>query len=259
MKYLIFEIQKLIRSRWSRILAIITALLYPSLLIATSYLTRAEASTAEGNFISYLAFATLAYAQIYILIPVWILIGTGREFDTGYVQRYILIRARQDYFKSKIAYCIIVASAFSLLGVLTFPIAVYTSAFDSRAVDAGMLTMLFLQMMMAHIIMSLALLGLVFLIRTTIKAFVIYIAWTWIEGTVSLLLDRLTSIPTAWMPLHVIRSIYTHHGSGDIKDYYNPVADGPYLALLGPFLLVLVLTVLSYRRFRTTGLPALTD
>ena len=259
MNYLAIEIRKILRSSLSILLMLGACLLFPVIIKIVTDLFVEEDQVPEGMFVNGLAFAVTSYAHFVLFIPAWILILIGREFKNGHVHRYIFLRSRATYFKSKILFCGIIAILSSCLGILAFTISVETSPFPYLQVDAPGYILLFSQMILIHFLFSLMLMCLIFAIKSTIKTLVIYFTWQFAEQIIFMIIKKKFGFALKWLPLHLINSLLTTSSEPKSDDYFNPLADHAYMVIVPPALIVGFLTFVSYRFFLKADLQPLSD
>jgi hypothetical protein len=254
-----FEISKLVRSKWSVMLTIGTAILYPLTVIIVCFLGSTEDNIAEGLFVQCVAFGVISYSQLFLFIPAWILMLVGNEFTNGFVQRYVFLKSRSAYIVSKIIFCTIVTVFFSLLGTIAFVFAVEFSAYPDLHVTVLDCIQLFVQMTVANLAFCLVLLSLIFVVRSTVYGFVAYFAWNFFEGIVATLLRKFTILDVEILPLHLIRSLFSTSGEPKSEDYFNPFFTSDISIVFLSILVVAAITSITFFTFREAQLKALSD
>jgi len=250
------EFQKIFRSRFHVVLLAATVIIYPVLAIITSYFQRQEGGYSDYELIRVMACAMIAYAHAPFFIPVLIIFMVSREFKNHHIHTYVFANGRDSYFISKIVYCAIVTSLFTFLG--TICLAIVDLQMDGQQVGASFYLLSALHQFISHFCFSAFLMCLVFFVRSMPASVAIYMAWSLVEGILSLQLKHM-SISPKWLPLHLIGSLYSRNGdSSSSKNFYNPLMENPW-ATVAPIMLVLVVLLASYRVFAMKDLKPLSD
>lgn len=258
MRLIKIEVDKILNRKFSRWLLIATTILFPIALVSISKIRIREDEITQTEFVSNLSFAIISYIQSYIFLPIWIIIFTGQELSNGYVNRFVFASSRKDYFLAKITYCTIVSLYFSVLGIISFILSIYTSSFTSLDIGILQYVKLLLQFAFSFFSYAVLLTGLVFIIRSPAIGFIIYLAWNFTEGILYRVAEGIWSIELSWLPLHLIRTLFTYNGETASGNYYNPL-DGNLTVVALPLAFMTITMLLSYHFFKQTNLNALTD
>ncbi len=253
-----FEAQKIIQRRYSLVLLVGTAILFPAILKILSHLSAVEDQLPEGIFVDNVAFSIINYTQTYFFIPLWIIVFVGNELAHGHVNRVVFCRSRRFYFLAKIAYCGIITLFFSCIGLITLLIAIKTSPYASLLIPSFFYQDFFAQLFLSSLSFSLLILCLVFVLRSALKTFIVYFIWSVVEDIAFTVFDKLFHIQLSWLPLHLVRSFYSINGKVDLDSYYHPLRED-MLQVVPAIGFILVVTVLSYKAFLKCDLPVLSD
>lgn len=253
-----FELHKVLSKRFSIILLIITAIVFPIVVKVIAHLNVVEDQVPEGLFAENVAFGIIAYTQTYFFLPVWIIIFSGLELSNGHVNRVIFIKSRRFYFLSKVAYCGIITAFFSMVGLVALILALETSSYTYLGIGFEFYLRFFIQLTVANTAFSLLLLCLVFLVRSPFVAFVIYFGWTFVEGIVYSLLKSLYDLEPWWLPLHIIRLFYSRNGEVVLESYYNPLSED-FPLLTAPVIFIVASLFITYKLFLRSDLKPLSD
>jgi hypothetical protein len=253
-----FEINKILSRRYSLVLLLVTIILFPAIVKVISYLNVVKDNVPEGLFTNNVAFGIITYTQTYFFLPVWIIVLVGHELTNGHVNRVIFTKSRNFYFVSKLSFCGIVTILFSFLGTVALVISVKTSPFTSLPVNPFYYLQFLVQLSASTLLFCILLMGLVFIIRSPIKTFVVYFIWTFTEGILFSIFEGIYNIELKWLPLHLVRTLYLKNGEAQLNNYYNPFVDN-FELLIAPFGFILLITIITYKLFLKTNLPALSD
>lgn len=257
MRLIKIEIDKIVNRKFSCWLLIITTILFPLALIIISDISLQEDEITEAGFLANLSFAIISYIQSYIFLPIWIIIFIGQELSSGYSNRFVFARSKKDYFLSKLLYCTIITLYFSVLGIISFIASAYTSSFTSDVSTLQCLK-LFCQLIISIFSYAVLLMSLVFIVRSPATGIIIYLVWNFTEGILFRIAEGIWNIELKWLPLHLIRTLYTINGEATSKSYYNPF-DGNLQSTTLPLLFIIALLFVSKQLFLQTDLKPLSD
>lgn len=251
------EVDKILNRKFSRWLLISTTILFPTALIIISDISIQAEDITEAEFLANLSFAIISYIQSYIFLPVWIIIFIGQEMSNGYTNRFVFARSRRDYFLAKLLYCATVTLYFSVLGIISFVASAYTS---SVITDVSILQCmkLFCQLLICIFSYGVVLMSLVFIVRSPAIGFIIYLVWNFMEGILFRVASGIWSIELKWLPLHLIRTLYTINGEATSRAYYNPF-NGNLPSITLPFLFIIALLLATQQIFLHRDLRSLSD
>jgi len=257
MNHLEFELRKLFYRRFSMGLLLATALLFPTIVGAISYLNVVKDLVAADQFPKNVAYGILAYSQSYFFIPAWIIVFPSLEMSEGHMNRVIFMKSRRFYFISKVWYCILVTCFYALLGFVTLLV---VPSFSSLEFDVdGFFYLKFLaQMVISTFVLSIILLCLVFLVKSMLASFLIFLVWSFVESIAFTLVKHWFSIELKFLPLHLVRSFYLPNGEGSSGDFYFPMMS-EWIKLFVAILFLSLVLVLVYRQFSRSDLAALSD
>ena len=221
MRLLNIEIDKILNRKFSCWLLIATTILFPLAVIVIANVSIQQEEIMESGFIANLSFAIISYVQSYIFLPIWIIIFIGQELSNGYSSRFVFARSKKDYFLSKLLYCATITLYFSVLGILSFVASAYSTSFIS---DVSILQCLklFCQLIISIFSCAVILMSVVFIVRSPAKAFILYLAWNVTEGILFRVAANIWNLELKWLPLHLIRTLYTINGEATSENYYNP-------------------------------------
>lgn len=257
MKFFWLEFHKLRFRRLPRVLFLLTSTIFPVGIALVSQLSIRDNQVPEGLFADHLASAIIGYSQMYLFIPAWIIVLAGSEFSGLHVNRVVFARDRQFYFIAKIVFCLIVTLYFSILGLITHLLSVTLSPFD---LDLGLVYYIKFvsQATIANLLFSLLLIVLVFLVRSSIVAFVVYFVWDFVESILYTFVEGVLDVPLWWTPLHLVRTIYAANGVQGVENYYSPF-EGTLADFLVPVVFVTLVVTVAFRAFSRANLQALSD
>jgi hypothetical protein len=253
-----FEWRKITHKRFSLILLLCTVVLFPILIKTIAYWSATKDNVPEGLYAQHVAFAVIAYTQTYLFLPVWIIVFPGLEFLNRHVNRVVFIRSRKYYLHAKLLYCLVITLLFSALGFITLLITLNTSPYPTLNVDAMFYCRFFIQSVLSIFSFSILLLFLVFVFRNPIIAFVVYFAWTFIEGILFTVLQGVYNVEAKWLPLHLVRTMVTRNGELTSNEYYMPLDQG-LMVTIYPIAFVVFLISVTYYSFLKSDLPVLSD
>lgn len=251
------EVDKILHRKFSRWLLIVTTIVFPVALMIVSDMSIQDEALTEAAFIANLSFAIISYIQSYIFLPVWIIIFIGQELSNGYINRFVFARSKRDYFLSKLLYCASIALYFSVLGIISFIASAYTASVLSDITIFQYLK-LFCQLVLCTFSYAVLLMSLVFIVRSPAIAFIIYLAWNFTEGILFRVAAGIWNIELKWLPLHLVKTLYTINGEATSGNYHNPF-DGNPTATAFPITFIMVATMLTYQSFLQTDLKPLSD
>lgn len=255
---ILFEYQKIINKRSSFSLLLATTILFPIALKVLLILDVREANITISTYANYTAYAILGLCHIYFSLPVWAIIFVGLEFGQGHVHRVIFLRGRKFYFFSKITYCILISTFFTVLGLITSVWIVQTSPFEALHVDGLFYINLFIQLFLSSFGLSVLLLLLVTMVQSPIVAFVIFSIWGFVEGILFRIVDKVYDIKLGFLPLHLVRTVYCQQGDPKLENYYLLFDEGIIhtIPLIG-FTSILIFII--YKRILGISLNSLSD
>lgn len=257
MRFIKIEFDKILNRNFSWWLLIATTILFPIALVVISKISVHEDEITQTEFVSNLSFAIISYIQSNIFLPIWVIIFIGQELSDGYVNRFVFATSKKDYFLSKVTYCATISLYFSVLGIISFIAAVYTSSFTSEGSVLQCLK-LFFQLTISIFSYTILLMSLVFIVRSPAIAFIIYLAWNFTEGILFRIAEGIWGIEVRWLPLHLIRTLFTSNGETNSDNYHNPF-DGNLTATALPLAFIIILMLLSYQSFLRRDLKPLSD
>jgi hypothetical protein len=257
MRLIKIEVDKILHRKFSRWLLIVTTIVLPLALIIISDMSTQDEALTEAEFIANLSFAIISYIQSYIFLPIWIILFIGQELSNGYINRFVFARSRKDYFLSKLLYCVSIASYFSVLGIISFIASAYTASVLSD-ITIFQCMKLFCQLALSTLSYAMLLMSLVFIVRSPAIGFIIYLAWNFSEGILFRVAAGIWSIELKWLPLHLVRTLYTINGEATSGNYHNPF-DGNPTAITLPITFIMIATMLTYQSFLQTDLKPLSD
>jgi hypothetical protein len=257
MSYLAFEIGKVVYRRLALILLIATILIFPLLVKVISHLSVLKDKIPEGLFAINVATTVLLFSQTIVFIPIWMIVLVGLEFSSGHVNRVVFIKSREYYFLSKVAFTVLVTLFFSVLGIIAFTVATETSPFKFFHVPLDFYISFFAQLFTATLAYCILLLCLVYWLRSPVIAFVVYIAWSMVDGITYSVFKSLYNVELI-LPLQFVRTLYMKGGEIDPKNYYNPFVESPAL-VIGPLVMVGAILFFTYRIFIRRSLKPLSD
>jgi lysylphosphatidylglycerol synthetase-like protein (DUF2156 family) len=253
-----FELRKLVLRRFSVGLLIGTIVLFPLIVKVISYLSVIKDNVPEGLFANNVIFGIHAYSQTYIFLPVWIISLVGLELSNGHVNRVVFLKSRKFYFLSKLYFSLIVTLLFTFLGLIALIISIETSPFIDFKVDPILYIQFLIQYFFSTLLFCLILLSLVFIFRSPIKTFIIYFIWTFVEGILYSFFDGIYKIELKWLPLHLVRTLYSINGEVQLQNYYNPFITH-LNSLILPFAFIGFILAIVYSLFIKGNLQALSD
>lgn len=252
------ELHKFLHSKLSLVLLIFTVIVFPTLLKIMSHLTATTDNVPEGLFPDKLANAILAYSQSYFFIPIWILVLVGIEFSNGHVNKLVFIKSRAYYFQSKLLYVGLVTLLFTVLAALTFTISVKFSPYTFLEINPSYFALFILQFAASTLLLGVILMMLVFTFRSPIRAFLVYLGWTFIEGIVVALVKGLYGIHLKYLPMQIPKSLYQKYENDRSVVYFNAFSTN--FVEVGIVLLFSLVAVLLFRSlFLKSELKPLTD
>lgn len=252
-----FEVNKIVKKRLSLIVLLITILLFPVLVKGMSVLMVDEIP--EGLFVKNVAYQILSISQSYFFLPIWIIIFAGLEFSNGHVNKVAFIRSRKFYLHSKLVYSGLITILFSTIGLVALIISIKTSPFQQLYIVPGFYFNFFLQIIFTTFCYSILLLSLVFIFRSPIIAFVVYLGWSFVESILYHFIGKIFQIDFFWLPLYLIKSLYSKTGNPlNADDYYNPFIEN-LEALLMPFGFTMLLILTAYTLFPKSDIKPLSD
>jgi hypothetical protein len=252
------EISKIFQSKFLRILLFTHSFIYPSTSLLFAYLDHRDPLRSDLEIFHQLAANLIAYAQSFFFIPLWIILQVSREFDSGYVSRHVITTSRQDYFKRKITFCLIVSIFFTSLGAVAL---VSSGLFLDIENEINIFQFTFywtMQQTVSHFVISGALLAMVIWVRSLRLSLAVYIAWGIVEALTFQLFDKLWGIKLFLLPFHALKLVSSKNGEGGVTNYFNPFFDAPS-ALVVPILYATVILVLTYQSFLIRDLKPLSD
>ena len=251
------EVDKILNRKFSFWLLASTTILFPLALIIISDISIQEDGITETEFFANLSFAIISYIQSYIFLPIWIIIFIGQELSNGYSNRFVFARSKKDYFLAKLLYCASIALYFSVLGIISFVASAYASSLLS---DLSILQCLklFCQLTISVFSYAMLLMSLVFIVRSPAMSFIIYLAWNFTEGILFRVAEGIGGIELKWLPLHLVRTLYTINGEATSKNYYNPF-DENLPTIVIPMIFIIIVMQLTYESFLRTDLKPLSD
>ena len=258
MKLIQLEMGKILGKRFSLLLLIISAILFPILVKIISHLNAVEDNVPEGLYAIHVAFGVIAYSQTYFFLPVWLIIFTGQEFSNGHVNRIVFETSKQFYFKSKIVYCGLITVFFTVIGLLSLVISIAYSPFPDLNINVGFYFQFLFQMAVATFSFSILLLALVFVFQSPTLTFVIYLGCNFIEGIIYTSVKGIYKIEMVWLPFHLVKTFYSRNGESSVDYYHFPFTETP-TSLIAPSLFVFFLLLFSYHYFSRNSLKTLSD
>lgn len=249
------EVFKILRRRFSVGLLLATTIIFPvfNYIIARLHV-RDDGPSAEQ--LPYdVAFGFIQFSQAFFFIPVWIVVFVGLELSNGHANRVVFAKSRKYYILSKIYYCLIICSFFTLLAIISFVII-------SRALALHVETLFYfqfvIQFLLAAILISAFLLGLTFLLKSPLVTYVVYVGWSTIEGLIYTFFKAVYGVKLFWLPVHLIISVYAREGDRMLQNYFNlELATLPKLALPIVFASAIILAI--YYFFPKSNLKPLSD
>lgn len=245
LRLFLLDLEKIITRRTTRLSLYATVLLLPLAIVMVSYLSVTLDKVPEGNFTDMLSEAIIAFSELYFFLPVWILVFIGQEFSSGYVNRVVFARGRSFYIASKLFYCVAVSLFFTLLGSVSFLLAMYAVPFHLHLPLSDYLLFI-LQLFFSFFCYAVFLLCFVFLLRSPVLSFVVYAGWVFAEDIAYLPLKAVLGAKAELLPVHLLRSLFVKGGEAITENYYNPFANAQGELIL-PFLFTLLL--LSFLRY----------
>lgn len=252
-----FELTKFLSRKSTRLL-LITSILFPAMVILVSHLNIIKDHVPEGSFVDNVAFGTIAYSQSFFFLPVWIIVFIGQELAGGHASRVVFTKSRNFYFASKLGYCGMVTVVFSVLGMAALIISIQASPFTYLSVGLSYYLSFLTQLVFSTLLFCALLMSLVFILRSPIITFVVYFAWTFIEGLLFSAISSIYEIELKWLPVHLIRMTYLRNGEVQLNNYYNPFA-GNIISLIAPLGFAGVIVLISWRYFQKVSLQTLSD
>jgi hypothetical protein len=256
MQYFKYEFFKIVNRKISFVALVLTVIIFPVIIAVISKLEFRENRIDYGIAIESITSAILIYSQVYFCIPVWIIIFTGQELSSGHVNRIIFSKGKTFYFRSKLVYCLIVAFLFSLIGLISLHVTLRVLSI-SNILPMTQVAEIWLQMFLSAFCYSVVLLVLVFLIKSPIVTFVVYSIWTFTEGVLFNVLNRICNVNATWLPLHFVRLLFATNGEAKTANYIRLFETG-YIVALVPIVSILFAILLS-AYFKRTDINPLTD
>lgn len=253
-----FESGKIFRKRVSQILLIVSVIIFPVFVVIISQLHAVEDNVPEGLYANHVACTVIMYSQTYFFVPIWIIIFTGQEFSNGHVNRIVFETSKRFYFKSKIVYCGLITSYFTIVGFIALVMSMVYAPYLDFHVNTGFYVQFLVQMIVATLGFSILLLTLVFIFQSPFVAFVTYLGWHFVESMIFTAINGIYKIELIWLPLHLIKTFYTRNGEPSLDGYFFPFTETP-AALIPPSLLVVFLIFISYNYFVRNSLKPLSD
>jgi hypothetical protein len=255
MKLVKFELIKLKR-RVVLVIVVLTLIVFPILLKTFSHLDYLEGKTPEGSFVEQNQLYIIQYATLYLFIPVWIIIIIGSEFKNGFAQRILFYKSRSFYFKSKIAWCVIVTSVYSLLCVLTLWLCLSTVKYQFAYTNFTFYSLFGIQCFITFLLHTLVLMCLVLIIRDIVISLVIYYLWQLVESIVVMLFDRLYHIKLYLLPfqLHTVFYLKMDGRKQTLTSIFQYSQENIF-----SFLMVMLLVALTFFHFNRINLKPLSD
>lgn len=232
------DLRKITRRTTTRLSLYATVVLLPLAIVVVSYLSVSLDKVPEGKFTDMLSEATIAFSELYFFLPVWILVFVGQEFSSGYVNRFVFARGRSFYITSKLFYCLAVALFFTLLGSVSFLLAVYVVPFHPPMPVTTYLLFL-VQLFFSLWCYAVFLLCWVVLFQSPVLSFVTYAGWLFVEDIIYFPLKAMAGASAGWLPVHLLRSLFVRDGVVKTENYYNP-----FLTVSGEWILPLLFTLL---------------
>jgi len=256
-KILRLEVSKILSRKSMLVTLIVTSIIFPLGMNVISYLSVTTDKIAEGLQADQTSLFIFHFIHLYLFLPVWIFIFIGQEFSKGHVNRVVFLQSRKFYFLSKLFYCFLISTYFTILGLITLIIALTTSPYELLEIGFSYYLVFTIQLFFTNLAYSLLLLSAVFIIRSPVKSFVIYLVWGFLEGMIILLM-RFYSIDFAFLPIQLVRSLYVRNGIPQSEDFYSwTIHDIGTITI--PILFVTFLTLVTYRIFQKRDIKALSD
>lgn len=253
-----FEVNKIVKKRLSLIVLLITIVVFPVLIKVQSQWMALDDQIPEGLYANLVAYIVLMNSQFYFFLPVWIIIFAGLEFSKGHVNKVAFIRSRKFYLHAKLVYCGLITILFSLIGLIALIISLKTSPYSQLYIAPDFYSNFLLQMIFTTFCYSVLLLSLVFIFRSPIVAFVVYVGWVMAEGIISMASIRIFDIDLFWLPFQQIKRLYSTTGDPYNVEYYNPIAEN-LEPLLMPLGLTILLILIAYTLFPKSDIKPLSD
>jgi hypothetical protein len=100
--------------------------------------------------------------------------------------------------------------------------------------------------------------SLIFIVRSPSICFIIYLAWNFTEGILFRVAKGIWAIELKWLPLHLIRTLYTVNGEATSENYRNPF-DGDLTVTAIPIVFTTMAMLLTYRSFKRRDLKPFSD
>lgn len=256
MRPLRFEWSKFVGRKSSWVLILINAILFPLVVGAVAFLNMTEDNVPIQAMPGNIAYGIIAYSQLYIFLPVWIIVFPGLELSGGHASRVIFLTSRWFYLSSKIYFCALISLMYTILGLLTLLIAGYS--LSGLVISAEFVIFFVVQSILSNFVFSVLLLCIVLLVRSTIMSFVVYLVLNYIEGLIFVLVDKLWGLKLNGLPFHLVRSFYVRNGESGLINYYNPIFEDWTVLLISGVALIIA-WILVCRIFLKSDLPPLSD
>lgn len=253
-----FELQKVLTRRYVLLLLIITLVIFPIVIKVIAHLHSTEESAVEGLYAEQVCFLIIGFTQSYFFIPVWIFIFVGQELSSGHVNRIAFAKSRKFYFFSKVAYCAMLTVFFTIIGFIALLISTQTSVFKDLQVPLFTYYQFILLMTISTLLYSLFLLCITFFLRTAMASYVFYLIWQVVDSLGYLLVDRMYGVKLYWLPIHLVKSVYSRNGEGTLTSFYNPFLENP-ASLVLPILFIVALVAVTYYKFVKSDLATISD
>lgn len=175
-------------------------------------------NTATSAYLVMDQFPKDSIKAINLLLPFWIILGIGYEFDNKIVQRSISYGATiEAFFKGKIFYIVIIVIYFLILNLAGY---ILTSIHFSTSIDFLFAAGLFGHLFIYLIGYSLFCFLFTIVIRKSISALVIFFGYTFLELTTGLLVMREFSFDLSFLPMHIIKDFNSSNENGFML-FYN--------------------------------------
>ena len=250
-----FELFKLNR-RVVVVIVLLTLLVFPILLKTLSHLDYMDAQTPEGSFVEQNQLHVIKFATLYVFIPVWIIIIIGSEFKNGFAQRLLFYRPRSFYFKSKIAWCVIVSVVYSLMCVLTLWLCLSTVKYQFNYTNGTFYSLFGIQCFITFLSCTLVLMCLVFIIKDVVLSFVIYLFGAMAENILVVAVGKLFHIKLYLLPfqLHKVFYLKMDGRKEDLITIFQYSQENIFALLV-----LMLLMTLTFFHFNKVNLKPLSD
>lgn len=239
------EIFKILKRRFQLILLLLTTIGYPILI--NVYITISlEENLSNGD----VAGSVIMLTTSIIFLPLWVTIFVGQEFAMSYVARFALTHSRSQYFLSKIIYCFLISTYFTVLTFVTLLV--------SLNGDSSFFGGLVPQLWITYTLYSILSLCIVFLVRTPILSTVLVYFLPQLDNIIFMVGIKVFNNRIRLGPFEVIRTLYSESTEGFRVSYSNLFFSDP-LSIFLPIVYVLIITLISYRYFLARDLKMMSE